>query len=163
MGGRRGALALTLGVLLLLAACASTPPLETSSQPQNPQQGRIYVLRDPQTLGEIERPAIEVDGQRIGLLAPARFLVIDRAPGQHVVAVASSGGGYYPLTVNTHARSVHYLHLDLRPVVARFLSSGMIPQMVEQASTGHSGGYMLIEMSETEGRGLLQKLMSGAE
>ena len=47
--------------------------------------------------------------------------------------------------------------------MARFLSNGMIPQAIEQASTGHNGGYMLVEMSEPEGRGRLQKLMAGAE
>ena len=162
MGGRRGALAAVLCALSLVAAsCASVPPLETATRAQNPQQTRISVLREPQTLGEIERPGIDVDGQRVGLLAPARFLVIDRAPGEHVVAVASSGGGYYPLTVKTRAGSVHYLQIALRPFVARFLSNGMIPQMIEQASTGHSGGYMLVEMNEPEGRGMLQKLMAG--
>jgi hypothetical protein len=153
MSGRRGAIAALLCALSLVAAsCASTPPLETAKA-QNPQETRIYVLREGQTLGEIERPGIDVDGHRIGLLAPARFFVIDRAPGQHVVAVASSGGGYYPLTVTTRAGSVHYLNLTSRPFIERYLSRGMIPQVIEQASTGHNGGYMLVEMNEAEGRG----------
>ena|ERR1041385_7083817 len=109
MGARRGALAWALCALsLVVASCASVPPLETATKAQNPQQTRIYVLRDPQALGEIERPGIQVDGEMIGLLAPARFVVIDRPPGEHVVAVASSMGGYYPLTLKTRAGSVHY-------------------------------------------------------
>ena len=52
--------------------------------------------------------------------------------------------------------------MTLRPFMQRYLSSGIIPQMIEQASTGHSGAFMLIEMGEPEGRGMLQQLMAGA-
>ena len=163
MGGRRWALASVLCALSLVAAsCASVPPLETATKAQSPQQTRIYVLRDPATFSELLHPGIKVDDESVGDLAPARFLVIDRAPGQHVVAVASSRG-YYPLTLKTRAGSVHYLHVALRPFAERFLLGGLVPQMIEQASTGHSGEFTLMEMSEPEGRGLLQKLMAGAE
>jgi len=159
MEGRRGALA---SVLCLLAACAAAPPLDTSTKPQNPQQARIYVMRGPEVHSEMVHPEIKVDDQSVGDVAPARFVVVDRPPGQHVVSV-SFMAGYYPITLTTRAGSVHYVHIALRPYMERLLLNGLVPQAIEQASTGHSGTFMLVAMSEPEGRALLQKLMAGGE
>jgi hypothetical protein len=161
MGGRRGALASALCALSLLLACASVPPLPTTIKGQNPQQTRIYVMREPKFFSELGHPGIKVGDEVVGSLAPARFLVIDRAPGQYVVSVNSSPG-YYAITVAAHAGSVHYLQVGLRPFVEQYLTSGLIPQMIEQASTGHNGAFTLVELSEPAGRAMLQKLMSEA-
>jgi hypothetical protein len=160
MRERRGALASALCTLSLLAACAAVPPLEPLPKAQNPQQTRIYVLRDPETFSEVAHPAIQVDDQSVGDLAPARYLFVDRAPGQHVVSV-SLLQNYYPITLTTRPGSVHYVHLGLRPFVERFLTAGLLTQAIEHAATGHNGAYMLDEMSEPDGRTLLQKLTAG--
>jgi hypothetical protein len=160
MGRRRGALASALCALLLLGACASAPPIETP-RAQNPQQARIYVMRDPEVFSEAVHPGIKVDDESVGDVAPARFLVIDRAPGQHVVAVFLLQN-YYPLTLTTRPGSVHYVKVALRPYMERLLLGGIVPQAIEQASTGHNGAYTAAEMSESDGRALLQKLTAGA-
>jgi uncharacterized protein DUF2846 len=110
MGGRRGALAAALCALSLLTACASAPPVETSIKPQNPQQARIYVMRDPDVHYESVSPSIKVDNESIGDVVAARFLVVDRPPGQHLISVHFMGG-YYPLTVTTRAGSVYYVQI----------------------------------------------------
>jgi hypothetical protein len=125
------------------------------------QQTRIYVLRDPETFSELAHPAIQVDDQSVGDLAPARYLFVDRAPGQHVVSV-SLLQNYYPITLTTRQGSVHYVHLGLRPYMERFLTAGLLTQAIEHAATGHNGAYMLVEMSEPDGRALLQRLTAGA-
>jgi hypothetical protein len=160
MGGRRGALASALCALLLLGACASAPPVETSIKPQNPQQARIYVMRDPEIHSEMVHPEIKVDDQSVGDVGPARFVVVDRPPGQHVVSI-SFMTGYYPVTLTTRAGSVHYIQIGQRPYMERLLLGGVVPQAIEQASTGRSGPLTLVVMSEPEGRALLQKLMAG--
>jgi hypothetical protein len=88
-------------------------------------------------------------------------LFVDRAPGQHVVSV-SLLQNYYPITLATRPGSVHYVHLGLRPFMERFLTTGLVIQAIEHAATGHNGAYMLVEMSEPEGRALLQKLTAGS-
>jgi hypothetical protein len=181
MAARRGRPAAALGVLFLVAACATAPPgdmnvpagtsapavntsapaLTTSIKPQSPQQTRIYVLRDPEVHSELAYPGIKIDDQSIGDLAPAKFLFADRAPGQHVVAVYLLHN-YYPLTLTTRPGSVHYVRLTLRPAIETLLlSSGLLIAAAERAATGRSGAYILIEMSEAEGRALMQKLMAG--
>jgi Protein of unknown function (DUF2846) len=160
MRGRRGAPASALCALSLLGACATAPPPIESPKAQNPQQSRIYVLRDPDVHSELIHPAIKVDDESVGDVAAARFLVVDRPAGQHVVAV-SFMQGYYPVTLTTRAGSVHYVQIASRPYMETLLLSGVIPQAIEQASTGHSGTLMLVVMSESEGRSLLQKLMAG--
>ena len=161
MGKRRGARASALGALLLVAACASVPPLPTTITAQNPQQTRIYVMREPKFFSELGHPGIKLGDELVGTLAPARFLIIDRPPGQYVVSVNSSPG-YYAITVAARAGSVHYLQVGLRPFVEQYLTSGLVPQMIEQASTGHNGAFTLVELSEPAGRAMLQKLMNEA-
>jgi hypothetical protein len=160
-GGRRG-IASAVWPLALLAACASVAPIGPLPKAQNPQQTRIYVLRDPENISEMVHPAIKVDDESLGDLPAARFVVADRAPGQHVVSL-SFMQGYFPVTLTTRAGSVHYVQVAIRPYMERLLSQGVIPQAIEQASTGHSGPYMLVVLSEPEGRALLQKLMAGGE
>lgn len=160
MGGRQGALALALGTVWLLVACASAPPLETSVKPQNPQQARIYVMRDPDVHYESVSPSIKVDNESIGDVAAARFLVVDRPPGQHLISV-NFMGGYYPLTLTTRAGSVHYVQIADRSFAERLFLSGIIPQAIERASTGHNGSLMLVAMGDSEGRALLRTLMAG--
>jgi hypothetical protein len=163
MAGRRGALASALCALSVLAGCAAVPPPETlPTKAQNPQQTRIYVLRDPEIISELAHPGIKIDDQSVGDLAPARFLFADRAPGQHVVSV-SLLQNYYPLTLTTRPGSVHYVHLTFRPAVESFLTSGLLTQAVERAATGRNGPYILVEMNEAEARALLQKLVAGGE
>jgi Protein of unknown function (DUF2846) len=166
----RGAVAFALCALLLLGACASVAPpeasapaLQMSSKPQSPQQTRIYVLRDPDIHSELAYPGIKIDDQSVGDLAPAKFLFVDRAPGQHVVAVHLLHT-YYPLTLTTRAGAVHYVRLTSRPFVeSLLLNSGLLIQVAERAATGHNGGFMLVEMSDAEGRALMQKLLAGGE
>jgi hypothetical protein len=160
MGGRRGAPASALYALLLLGGCASAPPVETSIKPQNPQQARIYVMRDPDVHYESVSPSIKVDNESVGDVAAARFLVVDRPPGQHLISV-NFMGGYYPLTLTTHAGSVHYVQIADRSLAERLFLSGVIPQAIERASTGHNGPLMLVAMGDSEGRALLQTLMAG--
>jgi hypothetical protein len=160
MEGRQGALASALCAILLLTACASAPPVETAIKPQNPQQARIYVMRDPDVHSEVVSPSIKVDNESVGDVAAARFLVVDRPPGQHLISV-NFMQGYYPLTLTTRAGSVHYVQIALRPFAERFFLSGAVPRAIEQASTGHNGEFMLVAMSESEGRALLQTLMAG--
>jgi hypothetical protein len=68
---------------------------------------------------------------------------------------------YYPLTLTTRPGSAHYVHVKARPALEAYLTAGIIPQMIEQAGTGHNGAFVLVEMSEPEGRALLQKVTSG--
>jgi hypothetical protein len=161
MRERRGVLAPALCALSLLAACAAVPPLPSSPQAQNPQQTRIFVLRDPETFSELVHPSIKVDDQSLGDVAPARYLFVDRPPGQHVVSL-SFMQGYYPITLTTRPGSVHYVHIAMRPFMERFLLGGVIPQAIEQASTGRNGPLILVELSEPEGRALLHKLTAGS-
>jgi len=158
--GRRGAVAAALCALLLLGACASAPPVNTSIKPQNPQQARIYVMRDPDVHYEAVSPSIKVDNESVGDVAAARFLVVDRSPGQHLISVHFMGG-YYPLTLTARAGSVHYVQIADRSFAERFFLSGAIPRAIEQASTGHNGDLMLVAMGDSEGRALLQTLMAG--
>jgi hypothetical protein len=161
MGAKRGVLASAPCMLWLLAACAAVPPLESPPKAQNPQQTRIYVLRDPEVFSEVVHPAIKVDDQSLGDLAPARYVFVDRAPGQHVVSL-NVMQAYYPVTLATRAGSVHYLRVALRPYMERLLLGGILPQAIEQASTGHNGPYTLVEMDQQAGRALLQRLTAGA-
>ncbi|HXW26947.1 MAG TPA: DUF2846 domain-containing protein, partial [Xanthobacteraceae bacterium] len=146
----------------LLAACATTPLPAESPKAQNPQQARVFVMRDPEIQSELVHPAVKVDDESVGDVAPAKFLVVDRPPGQHVVSV-SFMQGYYPVTLTTRAGSVHYVHIAMRPYMERLLVGGVVPQAIEQASTGHSGPFTLIVMNDAEGRALLHKLMAGGE
>jgi len=161
MEGRRGVLAAALGALTLLAACASVSPPQMSPKAQDPRQARIYVLCEADACPVSVPPEIKVDDQSIGNLTSDRYLFADRAPGQHVVSVTSYMG-YYPVTLTTRAGSVHYLKVALRPFVERYFTAGIIPSAIEQSATGHSGQYTLAQMSEADGRALLQRLATGA-
>jgi hypothetical protein len=157
MGGRRGIRAAALCALSLLAACASTPLSQTLPKAQDPRQSRIYILCEENVCGGAAHPGIKIDDQSIGDLTSAGFLSADRAPGQHVVSV-SLLYNYYPLTLTTRPGSVHYVHLKVRPAIEGLLTSGLLIQAAERAATGHNGAYVLAEISEPEGRALLQKL-----
>jgi hypothetical protein len=157
MEGRRGALASALCMAWLLAACAGAPLPQTLPKAQDPRQSRIYVLCEADVCAGPAHPGIKIDDQSIGDLTSAGFLSADRAPGQHVVSI-NLLQNYYPLTLTTRSGSVHYVHVKARPAIEAYLTSGLIPQAVEQAATGHNGVYVLVEMSEPEGRALLQKL-----
>jgi hypothetical protein len=157
MRGGRGILLLGLCVLSLLSACASTPLPQTLPTAQDPRQTRIYVLCETEVCGGAAHPEIKIDDQSIGDLTSAGFLFSDRAPGQHVVSV-SFLQNYYPLTLTTRPGFVHYVHLKGRPVIEGLLTAGLLTQAVERAATGHNGAYVLVEMTEPEGRALLQKL-----
>jgi hypothetical protein len=160
MRERRGVLAAVLCALSLLAACASVPPPpQMSPTAQDPRQTRIYVLCEADVCAA--RPEIKVDDQSIGDLTSDRYVFADRAPGQHVVAITLLQN-YYPLTLTTRPGSVHYVHVKVRPAIESFLTAGLLTQMVERAATGHNGAYLLVEMSDSEGRALLQKLMARA-
>jgi hypothetical protein len=148
---------LALCMVSLLAACMSTPLPQTLPSAQNPRQTRIYVLCDTDVCAGPAHPGIKVDDQSIGDLTSAGFLSADRAPGQHVVSI-NLLQNYYPLTLTTRPGSVHYVHVKGRPALEAYLTSGIIPQAIEQAATGHNGVYVLVEMSEPEGRALLHKL-----
>jgi len=161
MAGKRGVRTAALCALLVLGACASVvPPPQTLPQAQDPRQSRIYALCEADTCAGIVAIEIKVDDQSIGDLTSVRYLVADRAPGQHVVSV-NSYMGYYPVTLTTRAGSVHYFKVGLRPFIERYLTGGIIPSAIEQSATGHSGQYTLAQMSEAEGRALMQKLMAG--
>lgn len=157
MMGHRGALAAVLGAVSLLAACMSTPLPQTLPSAQNPRQARIYVLCEADVCAGAAHPGVKIDDQSVGDLTSAGFLFSDRAPGQHVVSV-SLLQNYYPLTLTTRPGSVHYVHVKARPALEAYLTAGIIPQAIEQAATGHNGAYVLVEMSEPEGRALLHKL-----
>ena len=157
MDARRGIRASALCALLLLAACASTPLPQTMPNAQDPRQARIYVLCEAAVCGGAAHPGIKIDDQSIGDLTSAGFLFADRAPGQHVVSI-SLLQNYYPLTLATRSGSVHYVHVKVRPAIEAFLTAGLLTQAVERAATGHNGAYVLVELSEPEGRALLHKL-----
>jgi len=132
---------------------------------QNPRQSRIYVLCEEGVCGSwalAQQPEIKVDDQSIGNLTSDRYLFADAVPGQHVVSVTSYMG-YYPVTLTMRAGSVHYLKVSLRPYVERFFTGGLIPSAIESASTGHSGQYILAQISEADGRALLQKHTAGPQ
>jgi len=148
---------LALCVLSLLSACASTPLPQTLPKAQDPRQARIYVLCEENVCAGPAHPGIKIDDQSIGDFTSAGFLVADRAPGQHVVSI-SLFQNYYPLTVPTRPGAVHYVHVTSRPAIESLLTSGLLIQGVERAATGHTGAYVLVEMSEPEGRALLEKL-----
>jgi uncharacterized protein DUF2846 len=157
MGARRAILVLALCVLSLLSACAGTPLPQTLPKAQDARQTRIYILCEANVCAGAAHPGIKIDDQSIGDLTSAGFLFADRAPGQHVVSI-SLLQNYYPLTLTTRSGSVHYVHVKARPALEAYLTSGIIPQAIEQAATGHNGMYVLVEMSEPEGRALLHKL-----
>ena len=159
MQGRRGMRVAALCVLLL-AACASVPLPQTSPKAQDPRQTRIYALCEADACAGLVAIEIKVDDQNIGDLTSARYLFADRAPGQHVVSVTSYMG-YYPVTLTTRAGSVHYVKVALRPFIERYFTGGIIPSAIEQSTTGRSGQYTLAQISEAEGRALLQKVMAG--
>jgi hypothetical protein len=146
-----------LCVLSLLSGCMSAPLPQTLPKAQDPRQARIFVLCDADVCAGPAHPGIKIDDQGIGDLTSAGFLFADRAPGQHVVSI-SLLQNYYPLTLTTRPGFVHYVHVKARPALEAYLTSGIIPQAVEQAATGHNGVYLLVEMSEPEGRALLHKL-----
>ena len=150
-----------VGVLILLAGCASTVTSISQSTPQNSKQARIYILRDTQFIGELASPDIKVDDQNVGSSRPGRYFFVDRDPGPRVVSV-NSMPGYYAVTVMARPGSIHYVQVGPRPVAERMLMGGLIPQAIEQASTGHNGPYIIEEMSEAAGRQLLQKLQSAS-
>src|SRR5262249_62192489 len=129
---------------------------------QDPRQSRIYLLCEADACGGLSQPVVKVDDQSIGNLTSDRYLFADAVPGQHVVSITSYMG-YYPLTVTTRAGSVHYLKVSLRPYIERFFTGGLIPSTIESASTGHSGQYILAQMSEGDGRALLQKVAAGQQ
>jgi len=165
MGGRRGALAAALCALSVLAGCATVAPPQTAPKAQDPRQSRIYVFCEADVCGSwalAQQPEIKVDDQSIGNLTPDRYLFSDAVPGQHVVAVTSYMG-YYPVTLTMRAGSVHYLKISLRPYIERFFTGGLIPSAIEGASTGKSGQYILAQMSEGDGRALLQKVAAGQQ
>jgi hypothetical protein len=162
MDARRGIRAAALCALSVLAACASVPLPQASPKAQDPRQTRIYVLCEADACRGLVPIEIKVDDQSVGDLTSARYLFADRAPGQHVVSVTSYMG-YYPVTLTTRAGSVHYLKVGLRPYVERLFTGGIIPSAIEQSSTGHSGQYTLAQMSEVEGRALLQKVTAGPQ
>ncbi|HML11968.1 MAG TPA: hypothetical protein VK456_01595 [Xanthobacteraceae bacterium] len=157
MSGGRGILWLGLCALSLLSACASTPLPQTLPKAQDPRQTRIYVLCEADVCGGAAHPGVKIDDQSIGDLTSAGFLFADRAPGQHVVSV-SLLQNYYPLTLATRPGFVHYVHVKARPAIESFLTAGLLTQAVERAATGHNGALVLVELSEPDGRALLQKL-----
>jgi Protein of unknown function (DUF2846) len=157
MERRRGALVFALCAGSLLAGCAGAPLPQTLPKAQDPRQARIYVLCEANVCGGAAHPGIKIDDQSIGDLTSAGFLFADRAPGQHVVSI-SLLQNYYPLTLTTRPGLVHYVHVKARPALEAYLTSGIIPQAIEQAATGKNGVYVLVEMSEPEGRALLHKL-----
>ena len=155
-------LATALCALSVLAACASVPAPQALPKAQDPRQTRIYVLCETDACTGLSRPEIKVDDQSIGNLTSDRYLFADCPPGQHVVSVTSYMG-YYPVTLTTRAGSTQYLKVALRPYVERLFTGGIIPSAIEQSSTGHSGQYTIAQMSEADGRAMLQKLTAGPQ
>src|ERR1700745_653264 len=151
MWERRGNFLLGLCVLSLLSACAGAPLSQTLPKAQDPRQTRIYVLCEADVCGGAAHPGVKIDDQSIGDLTSAGFLSADRAPGQHVVSV-SLLHNYYPLTLTTRPGSAHYVHVKARPALEAILTAGLLTQAVERAATGHNGAFVLVEMSEPEGR-----------
>jgi len=161
MGGRPGIRATVVCVLSALAGCATVSPPQTTPNVQDPRQSRIYVLCEDACAG-LSKPLVKVDDQSIGNVASDRYLFADAVPGQHVVSITSYMG-YYPVTVTARAGSVHYLKVALRPYMERLFTGGIIPSAIEQSSSGHSGQYTLAEISEADGRALLQKVAAGQQ
>jgi hypothetical protein len=162
MGESRAIRAAALCALSVLAACAGVPLPQESPKAQDPRQTRIYALCEADTCAGLVPIEIKVDDQSIGDLTSVRYLFADRAPGQHLVSV-NSYMGYYPVTLTTRAGAVHYLKVGLRPFIERYFTAGIIPSAIEQSSTGHSGQYTLAQVSEAEGRALLQKITAGPQ
>lgn len=78
---------LAIFAFLLLADCAQTTALEPQSQALDARQARIFFIRQPSILTRFGTPDIKIDGKLVGSLAVGTYVVADRAPGVHRIAV----------------------------------------------------------------------------
>ncbi|GAB6084009.1 hypothetical protein JCM30471_29230 [Desulfuromonas carbonis] len=99
---------LVLGMLFLLTACARVPLAlpETDAQMKRltppPGKALLYVYRGFSPAGAAVVAEPEVDGQRLGGLAPRNFLVAQLEPGKHLYKRGSSGIPLYAKAGETY-------------------------------------------------------------
>ncbi|WP_374349258.1 DUF2846 domain-containing protein [Chitinimonas sp.] len=82
-----------LACLSILAGCAATGPkmaaIKSSIPAISADQGRIFFYRPDSFVGGAIRPEIRLDEQAVGNSVPGGFFFVDRAPGEHEVAVST--------------------------------------------------------------------------
>lgn len=104
------------GLLLLVAACASTPqaPQEQDRKAKafehRPDRSTIYVYRP-----EFQRPPddslLQINGQLIGATLPKAYFRVDVDPGsQHFSGIA---GDYGTMRLETRPGEIYFVRLDL--------------------------------------------------
>jgi len=104
-----------LTALLALASCASTNQLvpfpDQSVEVENPELGRIYVMR-PSSLGGAISMAVEDDQRLIGHTGPDSYLCWEREPG--TATITGRAENVATLSIDVTAGSVTYVHQGMR-------------------------------------------------
>jgi hypothetical protein len=102
-------------ILVLLAGCASVPMAareldqEGKSFAANPQYGTVYVYR---VEGLYSVFPILVDGQTLGSLAGATYLIALLSPGQHVVSVTGPES-HDQLKLSAEPGQLYFVRVDM--------------------------------------------------
>ncbi len=80
-----------VGLLLLLAACATGRPYAEATadiSPPSPGQGRILIYRTA-VLGAAVQPPVRVNDEIVGTAVPGGFFHVDRPPGEYRITTAT--------------------------------------------------------------------------
>ena len=100
---------------LLLMGCASAhqyvPIPDLSKQVEDPNKGRVYVLR-PSGFGGAVGMNVADGGQPIGSTGPGRFLCWEREPGD--VIITSTSENTSRVSIPVRPGSVHYILQNIR-------------------------------------------------
>jgi hypothetical protein len=89
--------ALTAGLMLFSAACASTSstdsadPLEAQNRATNARMARIYFMW-PAMIGSPWPIGIAVDGKQVAKIRANTYVFVDRPPGKHKIAMQGVAG-----------------------------------------------------------------------
>jgi hypothetical protein len=123
-------LAPVLGLLLLLAACATGRPYAEAAAdipPLTPAQGRIYLYRTV-VLGAAVQPPVRINDEVVGAAVPGGFFFVDRAPGEYRVSTATEVTRTLSLVLAPG--QVRYVRLNIG---MGFFVGHVWPELVEEA------------------------------
>jgi hypothetical protein len=102
-----------LCLLALLGGCASYSVVEPQNRAQDPRLARIYFIRQPTILSRLGTADIKVDGKQLGSLSQGTYIVADRSPGTHTIAVFGGGlsSGWFETDIEVQAGVSYYFEL----------------------------------------------------